>query len=288
MLAYFLAVHKNPEQVLHLLEAIYREEDTFAIHVDSKSPRSIQCDLEKNLNGKANIHFLPSQACNWGSWTQVKIELNAIADVLDRPGSWQHFIDLSGQDYPLVPVELIKQFLGSHPRDSFIEVTDPLKHAGTDEHDLFVRRWNRYHLEHIGRGTKGPYRLPIPNRFPKSFQWFRGSNWKILSREFCEFLIAGTDDVVKAATRFWRWTACPDESFFQSVVMNSPFRDRVVFDNKREVVWPGPKTFTMNDYPYLKTSRQFFARKFDMAVDHTVLDRLAADLRESATLATLR
>jgi len=278
MLAYFLAVHKNPEQVLHLLDAILRDEDTFVLHVDSKSPRNVRSDLEKSLRGKSNVRFLPSQACNWGSWSQVKIELNGIADLLNRPGSWQHFIDLSGQDYPLVPVELIKQFLGGHPRDSFMEVTDPHKNPGTDEHRLFVRRWNRYHLEHPRRGTEGPYRLPIPNPFPKNLQWFRGSNWKILSREFCEFLIAGEDDLVKVATRFWRWTACPDESFFQTVLMNSRFRDRVVFDNKREVVWPGPKTFTMDDYSYLKASRQFFARKFDMSLDRSVLDRLAGDL----------
>jgi Core-2/I-Branching enzyme len=280
MLAYFLAVHKNPEQVLYLLEAIYREEDIFAIHVDSKSPLRVHSDLQKNLGRRPNIRFLPSEACNWGSWSQVKIELSAIADLLNRPGSWRHFIDLSGQDYPLAPVDFIKQFLRGHPGDSFMEVTDPLRNTETDEYDLFVRRWDRYHWELKGRGTAGPYRLPlIPHRFPKNLKWFRGSNWKILSREFCEFVVAGTDDTVKASKRFWRWTACPDESFFQTLAMNSRFRDRVVFDNKREIAWPGPKTLTMADYAYLKKSRQFFARKFDMSLDRSVLDRLAADLR---------
>jgi hypothetical protein len=173
VLAYFIAAHKSPEQVLHLLDAIYREQDIYAIHVGRKSEAQVEEAIRGGTAGRANFHFLERQFSNWSGWSWERVELDAISNLLKRDTRWMHYINLSGQE-------------------------------------------------------------------------------------------------------FWRWTCCPEENFFQTLIMNSRFRDWVIADNKREIVWPGPKTFTMADYAYLKASPKFFARKFDMDVDRSILARLAS------------
>jgi hypothetical protein len=279
MLAYFIATHKSPAQVLHLLEAIYREEDIYTIHVDRKSEAQVEEAIREGTAGKANIHFLERQFTNWSGWSWVRVEVDAISSLIERDARWTHYINLSGQDYPLVPVSVVAEFLQCHPRQSFLEVEAPKRSVRGDEYFLFLGRWNRYHLDLKSRGKLGPYRVPgIPHRFPKGLTWYRGGAWKILSREFCEFVASGTDPLLKVSKDFWRWTCCPEENFFQTLIMNSRFRCSVIADDKREIVWPGPKTFTIADYPYLKTSSKFIARKFDMDVDRSILVRLASDL----------
>ena len=66
---------------------------------------------------------------------------------------------------------------------------------------------------------------------------------------------------------------------FQTIIMNSPFKDKVVNDNLRYIVWPSafdssPINVVKSDFPKLKTSPQLFARKFDMTMDCEVMDMI--------------
>jgi hypothetical protein len=76
---------------------------------------------------------------------------------------------------------------------------------------------------------------------------------------------------------FFRRVRVPDEIFFQTLVMNSPFRDRIT-DPLRYIAWDGdsdnPRILTMADLDALMASSSLFARKFDPAVDAEVLDRI--------------
>ena len=78
----------------------------------------------------------------------------------------------------------------------------------------------------------------------------------------------------------------PDEMLIQNIILDSPFRDRVVSCCKHEILWrrPGeprsssarPKVFKMQDFPVLEASNAFFARKFDHQVDQEILMALAS------------
>lgn len=76
--------------------------------------------------------------------------------------------------------------------------------------------------------------------------------------------------------RFFRHSFIPDESFFQTVIMNSDFRGTVVNDYLRTInMQPkGVQIFRERDYDFLVNSGGLFARKFDEAVDPVFLDRL--------------
>jgi hypothetical protein len=76
--------------------------------------------------------------------------------------------------------------------------------------------------------------------------------------------------------------------FFQTILMNSPFCERVTtldaphcyglhfIDWRRGI--DHPETLGIKDVPRLASTPAYFARKFDSAVDATVLDRIDAEL----------
>lgn len=71
----------------------------------------------------------------------------------------------------------------------------------------------------------------------------------------------------------------PDESFFQTLVMNSPYKDKRE-DYLHYVDWSeektSPKILTIEDIEELKHSDKLMARKFDIALDERVVEELLA------------
>ena len=78
---------------------------------------------------------------------------------------------------------------------------------------------------------------------------------------------------------FFRRVLIPDELFFQTILLNSPLRDRIVNDNLRYMDWsrpnvPLPAVLGTGDLPQLQQSPALFARKFDVTVDSAILDMI--------------
>src|SRR5262249_54960763 len=80
----------------------------------------------------------------------------------------------------------------------------------------------------------------------------------------------------------YRRTIAPDESFFQTVLVNSGRFD-LVNDDLRYIDYSRayrgvPRTLTAADMPLLSSGRYHFARKFDLSVDRDVLDRIDREI----------
>jgi hypothetical protein len=92
---------------------------------------------------------------------------------------------------------------------------------------------------------------------------------------------------VKKFETYYFNTLIADESFFQTVLMNTSFDGILVDDDKRAIIWiPDgdiklrPKTFTKNDSGFLQTGDHLFARKFDDNVDSQVINDIADQYNE--------
>jgi hypothetical protein len=74
----------------------------------------------------------------------------------------------------------------------------------------------------------------------------------------------------------------PDETFFQTVLMNSPYKNRISYDNLRYITWPPgsrhPMTLDRRDFDTFMDSNKLFARKFDTTVDADVLDMIDREI----------
>jgi hypothetical protein len=295
--AFHLLAHRNPAQAARLLKAIWHPDNTYVVHYDKRRPAEEHRAIHALAEGKPNILIQKPRAVLWGRFSLYRAQHEGLRLAIDSGRSWSHWINLSGQCYPLVPIEGIQQACSEAGEHSFVRHFEPLVNGdwphpqerltGYVLDSVCLEWWLR--LPGIGRrlrrifgGESSLPRLPgIRRALPKTFTWFGGDNWVVLSRAAAEHLVLAA----KAATIIaaLRHSAIPDESVFQTVLMNSPFSAQVINQHRRLINWrhgmASPTVFTTADWPALMqgaTDGNWFARKFEAA--SPILDMIDAHL----------
>ena len=278
-IAYFILAHHRPQQLRWLVEALAQPgnsgRDTIILHIDRKSTLGLKADRRgiwqtaKALAAEyPNLILMRPRFTNWGGWSLARIQLHAIAVALQASAEWSHFVNLSGQCYPIKPIEHIRQALAADPDQVFVE----MRHLSTLPADDWHLRWHpMVELPHRAVWFKGPRRPPTGFELA-----FKGSQWSILPRTFCEWQQSAP--VAKPIKRYLSRLLLSDELIMQTLVRNGPWRDKVAPHYGREIIFPGPKVMTRDDLPRLLSSPAFISRKFDHERDPEVLPQMARQL----------
>ncbi|MBD3384446.1 hypothetical protein GF407_05905 [candidate division KSB1 bacterium] len=270
-LAYFILAYKNIPQVVQLLKAIYHSNHVYLIHIDKKSKASLEIltDYARNLQ---NVILMPRQNSWWGGISFVKLHLKAM-HYLYAHYHWDYLINLSGQDLPLLSQIEIMDALSRFNAANYIEAR-PIKELWPD----YRHRFDHYYLElPFFNYVK---KVPVLNRRVKlpayTTRLYAGSGYFILDRECCRYIF--TLENLQEYLDFYRYTFIPEESVFQTILMNSKWRHTIIQDNKREINWKEgpeyPRIFRLEDLDKLTASTAFFARKFDSRIDSRIINRL--------------
>jgi hypothetical protein len=267
-LAYLIMVHDNAEQFGQLLTAIYAPQHYYLVHVDSKSGEALRSGIDKIVAGYNNVSLMESLRVTHCGFSMVEVQLRGTQALLDLGTAWTFFINLSGKCFPLKSQQEIAQFLASNPGRNFLDWTDQ-----TTQWRKSRLRWRCMWFEHRDSVYPVPFLL---RRFPRGLKPYAGSAWFILTREICEYINSST--LAKKLSRFYKHSLCPEEAFFQTLIMNSSYASSVTNDDMRAITWPAnsyrPKVYTMEDLPELLQSRALFARKFDADIDSEILEQL--------------
>lgn len=274
MIAYFLLVHRYPEQFKRLFKAIYVPGNIYLIHIDRSSGGKIAEDISLFLSNYQGTEILPARRALWGGYSLVDAELRGMARLLEMDANWTYFINLSGQDFPLKSQKYICSFLKEHIDTQFILHADQrLERPDT------MNRLNSIFIEAFQR----IFRTGIRRSFPVGAKPYIGTQWKIVSRRFCEFVCH--NPLSSRFKRFYRHSFIADEGFFQTVMMNGFPRGTVVNDDLRMIDWVPdgsiklrPRTYTAKDLSQLTASPNLFARKFDSTEDFEILNLLERHL----------
>ena len=299
-LAYCILAHKNPAQVARLLRAIWHPDNLYVLHYERRAPRAEHQALARLADEHPNVRLLPPRVVLWGRYSQVAIQLSALGCLLSDKMPWTHFINLTGQDFPLKPQTEIAGELAAAGNTSFVSYFDPFdgihwQNAG--------ERLARVHIDSPllevvlgipGLGRRLRYLLGWNNRMPSvpllrrkpptAFKYVGGSNHTILSRKAASYICS--DPKASKTIRWLKWTGHPDESVYQSTLLNSRFSELTVNDDRRAVFWanagdPSPRTLDLKDLPRLREARdsgKLFARKFDPAVDEKLICEIERDV----------
>lgn len=275
-IAYFIMLHHKYTQFCWLFDAIYTEEDVFLIHVDKKSSSDFYSQVRSYVGTRSNVSFLPRRTVTYCGWSSVDTDLQAMKVHLQSGTDWQYFVNLSGQDYPIKPIGLMKKRLEAEWPRNFVRAWSFAKVRELDgPGDPHLKRL--FVLDAFGHLVRTRIRLPFPRSIDIKY---KGSAWHIVTRDFCRWVL--TDGMTKRIEELVKYTWNPDELFLSALIMNSPYRDlrtsHLQPDFGHEIIWPGPKTLRMEDYDRLAASNALFARKFDETVDRQVLVRLAGEL----------
>jgi hypothetical protein len=275
MIAYFILVHRYPQQFKRLFRSIYLPGNSYVVHIDKSSGAALASDLARFLAPYQGVQILPARDALWGGYSLVDAELRGMAMLLKMDKTWTHYINLSGQDFPLKSQGYIRSFLAAHPGQQFIRAV-----CQRSERPDTLNRINQYFVEALGR----IFQTRIARKFLPEASPFIGTQWKAVTRSFCEFVC--NDDRVARYKRFYRRSFIADEAFFQTVLMNHADQGKMMNDDLRMIDWVPdgdiklrPRNFGSADIAALKHSPDLFARKFDGFEDRAVLGLLEAHLQ---------
>lgn len=277
--AYLVLAHRAPSQVARLVQRLAGDDTATYLHIDKNAPDEVDAELRRDLSRDTGTVFVRRRSCTWGGFGIVAAALEGLRAVA-RDGLPDHVVLLSGQDYPLRPKDEIRRWLDERGGQSFVHhfsVPSPNWAGGGMER---MTGWH-WHGRLLGRHVMFPHpRLPHVRtwhrRFPPGYTPYGGSMYWGLSREAAEYVL---DFVAtqRGFVRYFRRVNIPDESFFHTILLNSPLAASVANDDLHYADWSQgeshPKTLEIPDLDDAFASGKLFARKFD---DAAVLDEIDA------------
>ncbi len=280
MIAYFILIHHLTDQFERMFKAIYHKHNFYLIHIDGNTDKSIASKIALFLQEFDNAEIFPAVRVMWGGFSLVEAELRGMRRLLQMSANWTHYINLSGQDFPLKYQKYISNFLNKNPGRQYIRaVPQRTKRPETLNriNDIFVEAFGRiFHT-----GIKRPY-------LRETSPWI-GTQWKIVGRKFCQFVTS--DKRVDRIKRFYLHSFIADEAFFQTVIMNIGDTNNFINDDLREIDWVPdgniklrPRNFNISDANMLTNGRNLFARKFNIDEDPEII-KFLEDYLESAEAA---
>ena len=275
-LAHLILVHNNPLQLERLVKRLVHSETDIYIHLDKKS------DLTKfvHLESLPNVYFVGNRTkVTWGDYSMVKATLVSMEQILSAQQEYSHINLLSGQDYPLKAAAEIQSFLFSNPGKTFMKsfsIYEDWKEA--------IERLNKYHFSEYNYPLK--YRIQgllnkvLPaKKLPNNLNPYGLSQWFTITPAHARYVINYLKEN-RTVERFFKMTWGADELVFQTILLNSVWKDNIVNEYLRYIKFPKggsrPVVFTMEDAADIMISERFYARKFDMDIDKHVLDYIDA------------
>jgi len=306
---YAIYSHSNPEQVLRLIRAIRALSPLshIVVHHDPSISRLKTQDVS-NAGGIAIPNPVPGA---WGDYALVRQHLHTMRWCMNHL-EFEWYITLTGQTYPIKPLNGFEEFLSDTPNDAYISYFNAYD-QNIWPNDEAVRRYHyRYiQLPRFLYWHKVPAKLrkQIPTlvrlfnrsqpllkifQFPKSLptrlgrlqcqQPFGrqmpliGSNLNSNYRRHVVQHIIKYGDEHPEYTRYFSKTALPDEVFFSTIVCNDK-NILVANDSLRHIFWPAPNAASvavmdMTHWDQLQTSTAYFGLKFDQHTCPEILQEL--------------
>lgn len=281
MQALLITAYKSTEQLMRLIELTHKNFLLF-IHVDKKST-SIDVERIKNKHF-SNLNLVSKYKIPWGGYNH----LLAILDLLrlaaaDPRVTYIHII--SGQDIPIRSYAEFNRFftnsdhiymtctsVQNSPNNIKRRLENWIPFSNADGRKKAVHCVNDWlyfcqKRTHLVRSKLGPFE-----------KVYKGMVWCSFPIETGRYVIEYSDSH-KEFMEDLKHTLVPEEFFFQTIVMNSLFKERVVSDNLRYTDWSGrngsrPSFLDETDYASIMQSRDFFARKIDLQISDKLLNKM--------------
>jgi hypothetical protein len=310
MIAYHILCHANLDQVARQIEALYSPEDVFLIDIDDGKP--VDTKPLKKWAKKPNVHVKCDSNIAWGGAGTLRKTMNGAFSLLDLDSDWSYYVVLSGQCLPIKSNLHIKERLTElgktqtncirsyeHPpvniddlpvlnRSSEVIPWGDRGHTKLfvlpttiDPQCMMAARWRAEIVElgHLSKVFLRPVNELLMRRreeFFSEYTFCAGANWFNLHRSLLEYM--REDRFTFELYEVLSTTLIPDESFFQTYIQNSPFRDKIDMDHTRLIARPeahlGVRAFCMDDWRQISNSNALFARKFDAKAHKDVVDRV--------------
>jgi hypothetical protein len=277
-IAHLILTYTNPKQTERMIKKMYHENFDFYIHVDKKF------DINPHLFLEAipNVFFINNRIdVQWAGFSTVVATFECIKEIVATGKQYAFINFLSGQDYPLKSPEYLNDFFQKNKGTEFLSFRD----IKNDWKEGLIRMEN-YFLS--GYNFRGKHRLEqvinkiTPKRkIPYNMHPYGKSMFWMLSPETASFVVKVVEND-KNLQKFFSLCWASDEFVFQTILLNSGYKDKIINNNYRYIDWSAggsnPKVLNEEDFDLLSKSNMLFARKFDMVNNPKILDLIDGKL----------
>ena len=286
--AYLVLAHRNWNQLQTLLRLLDHPQNDIYLHIDRRSRGWDAAALQASVR-QGTLSILSTRSPGWGSEAIIDATLDLLCAAAQTPHAYVHLI--SGMDLPLRSQDEIHAFFEKAEHAEFVDFK-----AETISGALLKERLQTYHFFQNAR-ARSPFVRSLDdlclrlqsllkvNRLKYcTVRFQKGSQWFSITQEFAAYCLAHAAEY----RRYFRFSKCGDEMFFQTILQNSPFlanRFSGEYDDNRAILryidWErgngsSPYVFRAADYDEIRNSGMLFARKFDETVDATIIQRIAS------------
>ena len=265
--------HTEPDMLKTLLRCLDDPRNDIFLHLDAKS--SLRYEDFQAIPRHSRLTAIPRMDVRWGGFSLIDLEMKLL-DAAVSQGHYDYCHLLSGQDLPIKTQDAIHAFFEANSGTEFVSI-EPEK----TEKPAIQWRYRYYHWLKdfygrkkglIGRTEDALIALQKPFvRRDKNCVYGGGHEWFSITGAFAEYAAAHRAWVEK---RF-HYTYCCDEIFLQTLLLQSPFRDKLnlapdlpgCLQCARLIDWTrgGPYNFTIEDLDMILASPAMFARKLSVA-----------------------
>jgi hypothetical protein len=302
---FLITTYRLPEQAARLANLLASVTGaTVLIHHDAAATDESYRVLRRGVEGHANIVFLHRRNFKYATFDHVQVTLDGMRYVVDANLDFTHFVVLTGQCYPIKPVVRMRRWFDERaaasiagatafphptwPDGGYNRVNVRVYQYRADSLPGFVRRALPQRAGWIALPKPSLIRHRLGGRaettIPRDVgELYGGSSYIAVARAHVRFVLENAQPYEK----FFRRSYIPDELFFQTMLMNSPFANEVVDEPLHLVDFTTlggmhPRVMTSEDLELMAESPALFVRKVDSSVDPRVLDRIDRELLELA------
>ncbi|ONK62274.1 uncharacterized protein A4U43_C07F2220 [Asparagus officinalis] len=266
-------------RVKRVLRAVYHPLNLYLVRLDPGGGDEERADLKRFVRSErvfaefGNVRVLEDadHVTSKGP-TVVAMVLHAVAVLLKEGKEWSWFVNLSAEDYPLMPQDDLLHVFSYLPRDlNFIEHTSDMGWKENERARPMIVDPGLY-----GSNKKDIFWVKDKRSMPSSFKLFVGSSSMILARPFLEFCIWGWDNLPRTLLMYYTNYLLSSEGYFHTVICNSQeFQNTTINHDLHFVMWDNhhqPLNLTPEHFDLMINSGAPFGRGFTS--DDLILDRI--------------
>lgn len=278
--AYLIVAHKCDKSFLTLLRMLDHPRNDIFIHMDKKNKLYDEASVEK-LMSYSPIRHTKRTKVSWGAYSMINAEL-LLLELATSVGVYEHYHLLSGEDLPIKKQDIITSFFEQYTDKEFVAVNS----------DIFTSQYRTryYHFFREVLNKKGHNIVRAVNKVVIKIQQFlgvyrnqninfqKGSQWFSITDGFARYVITQKAWIRKV----FRYTFLCDEVFMQTIIINSPFANKLYDHSFREgtnknarlIDWKRgkPYVFQYGDLEEIIESDRMFARKFNADIDSEIIE----------------
>lgn len=276
-----MTAYKDDELINTFLSKVPRDWGVY-IHIDRKSK------LQPSDIRHANAFIEKKYKIYWGGQEHLLAFLDLLANAHKKHFDYYHLV--TGQDYFASSPENFDDVVGDIG-NNYIEI-HPLPRPGWWNGGYEILQYKTFtSYFNIKKGVKHKIHqlfwdlqklLHIKHSLP-SYPLYCGSVYCSLTDAAVDFSL--NSDVSLDLINRTRNSICSEEIFFQSVIMNSPYKDKVVNNNLRYIDWSSPirgnvpAVLNESYFDDIVSSGRLFCRKIDSNKSAKLLQLLNSTLR---------